>query len=229
MNVVLVRPEQLGDDGSTVVGGSAAEHIRTVLKKQVGDALKIGLLGGRLGEGRIVAVGAEGFTIACTFDRDPPRKSGIVLVLALPRPPVLRRVLQHASTMGVARIVLCNAARVEKSYWSSPALASAAIEEQLLLGLGQAGDCVLPVVEQRPRLRPFVEDELTGHPCRTRWIADPSGTQACPTDVDHAAVLAAAPEGGPAPLAPDPLASARSVPLAPPPPLLPPPTPPPPP
>lgn len=196
MNVVLMRAEQLDDEGRARLEGATAEHVRTILHKQVGDTLKVGRIGGQLGEATVVAADDTGFTIACRFDRDPPRKSGIQLVLALPRPPVLRRVLQHATAMGVTRIVLVNAARVEKSYWGSPALAPAAIEEQLLLGLAQAGDTVLPSVEQRQRLRPFVEDELATGAIATRLVADPSAQRACPTDLDAPAVLAVGPEGG---------------------------------
>jgi 16S rRNA (uracil1498-N3)-methyltransferase len=196
MNVVLLRPEQVDDAGTAIIVGAVAEHVRSILHKQVGDGLRVGCIGGRLGDARIVAVDGEGFTLECVFDREPPPKSGIELVLALPRPPVLRRVLQQACTMGIARIVLCNAARVEKSYWGSPALAPAAIEEQLVLGLAQAGDTVLPIVEQRTRVRPYVEDELAVHACATRFIADPSGELVCPSDVEGASVLAVGPEGG---------------------------------
>ncbi|HWB74889.1 MAG TPA: RsmE family RNA methyltransferase, partial [Nannocystaceae bacterium] len=91
---------------------------------------------------------------------------------------------------------LCNAARVEKSYWSSPALQPADIEAQLLLGLAQARDTVLPVIEQRPRVRPFVEDELANDPIATRFVADPSGERTCPTDHAGSLVLAVGPEGG---------------------------------
>lgn len=40
----------------------------------------------------------------------------------LPLPPVLRQLLQHVTAIGVERIVLCQSARVEKSYWNSLAL-----------------------------------------------------------------------------------------------------------
>jgi RsmE family RNA methyltransferase len=193
MNIVIVRPEQLDGEGRAVLDGAQAEHVRTILKKGTGDTLEVGCLGGKLGHARILD---ERFTIACSFDRDPPRKSSIELVLALPRPPVLRRVLQHATAMGVARIVLTQAARVEKSYWSSPALQPAAIEEQLVLGLAQACDTILPRVEQRTRLRPFVEDELATSPIASRLVADPSARAACPADVDGPLVLAVGPEGG---------------------------------
>jgi RsmE family RNA methyltransferase len=195
MNVVLLHDEQLVE-GRAVLDGATAEHVRTILKKSVGDTLAVGRIGGLLGQARIVADDGTRYTIECVFDREPPRKSGIVLVLALPRPPVLRRVLQHAATMGVARIVLCNAARVERSYWSSPALQPDAIAEQLLLGLAQARDTVLPVIEQQSRIRPFVEDELAHDPIATRFVADPSGERACPTDHAGPLVLAVGPEGG---------------------------------
>lgn len=195
MNVVLLRDEQL-DEGRAVLDGTAAEHVRTILKKSVGDTLAVGRVGGLLGDARIVADDGARYTIECVFDREPPRKSGIVLVLALPRPPVLRRVLQHAATMGVARIVLCNAARVERSYWSSPALQPDEIEAQLLLGLAQARDTVLPVIDQRTRVRPFVEDELAHDPIGTRFVADPSAAHACPTDHAGPLLLAVGPEGG---------------------------------
>ncbi|HWB79292.1 MAG TPA: hypothetical protein VG755_30230, partial [Nannocystaceae bacterium] len=98
MNVVLVRDEQLVDDRA-VLDGAAAEHVRTILKKTVGDTLGVGRIGGLLGQARIVADDGARYTIECSFDREPPRKSGITLVLALPRPPVLRRVVQHATAM----------------------------------------------------------------------------------------------------------------------------------
>ena len=95
----------------------------------------MGVIGGKLGRGRIV----EGGRVACSLTHDPAPKRAVTLVLALPRPPMLRRVLQHATAMGVGRIVLLHARRVEKSFWTAKAVDDAAIREQLVLGLEQAG------------------------------------------------------------------------------------------
>ena len=70
----------------------------------------------------------------------------MTLLLALPRPKMLRRVLQTVAAMGVPRLVLLNSYRVEKSFWQTPFLEPAAIREQLILGLEQARDTVLPEV-----------------------------------------------------------------------------------
>ena len=73
---------------------------------------------------------------------------------------MLKRVLQTVSAMGVARLVLVNSYRVEKSFWQTPFLQPAAIREQLLLGLEQARDTCLPEVSLEQRFKPFVEDRL---------------------------------------------------------------------
>ena len=53
---------------------------------------------------------------------------------------------QTVAAMGVPRLVLLNSYRVEKSFWQTPFLEPAAIREQLILGLEQARDTVLPEV-----------------------------------------------------------------------------------
>ena len=54
----------------------------------------------------------------------------IELVLAVPRPKVLTRVIETAAAFGVARIDLTNAWRVDKSYLRSPRLAPDALAQR---------------------------------------------------------------------------------------------------
>ncbi len=73
---------------------------------------------------------------------------------------MLRRVLQTVAAMGVPKVVLVNSYRVEKSFWQTPFLEPEAIREQLILGLEQARDTVLPEIVIEKRFKPFVEDRL---------------------------------------------------------------------
>src|SRR5208283_3585485 len=84
----------------------------------------------------------------------------VTLILALPRPPMLKRILFSAAMLGVKKIIILNFNRVEKSLWNSSSLKPKAIEEQLVLGLEQAKDTVMPEVIIKKRFKPFVEDEL---------------------------------------------------------------------
>jgi RsmE family RNA methyltransferase len=127
----------------------------------------------------------------------PPDPLPVTLLLALPRPKVLRRVLRTATSMGVKRIVLLNTWRVEKSFWSSPALDPAALREQLVLGLEQAGDTAMPALDCRKRFKPFVEDEVAALAAGTRaLVAHPGAAEPCPRSVDSSVTLAVGPEGG---------------------------------
>ena len=94
------------------------------------------------------------------LDRKPPEALPLTLILALPRPPMLKRILFSAAMLGVKKIIILNFNRVEKSLWNSSSLKPQAITEQLVLGLEQAKDTMMPEVILKKRFKPFVQDEL---------------------------------------------------------------------
>ncbi|MEK6744742.1 MAG: 16S rRNA (uracil(1498)-N(3))-methyltransferase [Nitrospirota bacterium] len=197
MNLILLFPDDMISDERTRITGRRLRHVLEVHRAGVGDELVVGMLGGRIGTGRVTQVDSSLLEMDVLFDRDPPAKLPFTVVLALPRPKVLRRVLHALAVMGVKRIVLVNAARVEKSYWQTPFLKTEAIGRQLVLGLEQSRDTSLPEVLLRERFKPFVEDELPGMMKDSlALVAHPGAAAACPRDVRTPATLAVGPEGG---------------------------------
>jgi RsmE family RNA methyltransferase len=198
MNLVLLEPGELADGGTRArVSGRRAAHVALVHRAGTGDTLRVGVIGGRCGTGRVVESAADAVVLDVTLDADPPPPLPATLLLALPRPKVLRRTLAAVASMGVKRIVLLNAARVERAYWESPLLADAAVRAALVLGLEQARDTILPELLQRRRFRPFVEDELPALAAGSlRLTAHPAGAVPCPRAVEDPVTLAVGPEGG---------------------------------
>ena len=197
MNLILLFPDDMVTDARARITGRRLRHVLEVHRAGVGDELVVGLLGGRIGTGRVTRVDDSLLEMDVRLDRDPPAGLPLTVVLALPRPKVLRRVLHSLSVMGVKRIVLVNAARVEKSYWQTPFLTQEAIHRQLVLGLEQSRDTLLPEVLLRQRFKPFVEDELSAMiKDSLALVAHPGGVATCPRDVRGHATLAVGPEGG---------------------------------
>lgn len=196
MNLVLLEPEDL-QDGLWRLSGRRARHVVTVHRVQPGDALRVGIFRGRIGRATVVSVAPDEVVLDAILDEEPPPRSPVDLLLAMPRPKVLRRVLQAASSMGVSRVVLLNAARVEKSYFDSPFLAEESLSEELRLGLEQGRDTVPPEVLVRRRFRPFVEDELDAFfPSEARLLAHPTPDDTKPPPGAERGVIAVGPEGG---------------------------------
>ena len=160
MNLLLLEAGQVDDAGGAVIEGPPLAHVINVLGKGVGDTLRVGVIGGLVGRATVTSLTTARAELACTLDTEPPRPSPVRLVLALPRPPMLRRLLAAATALGVKQIHLIQSARVDKSYWGTPSLTEAKVGEQLRLGLAQAVDTSLPEVHMHRRFRPFVEDHL---------------------------------------------------------------------
>jgi 16S rRNA (uracil1498-N3)-methyltransferase len=199
VNLVLLEPEELRADGSAAIGGRRAAHVHAVLRAAVGDRILAGVVGGRMGEAELLRCSEDEVVLRPALDREPPPPSPVSLLLALPRPKILRRVLQAAASMGVKRIVLVGSWRVEKSYFGSPLLAPEALRAELLLGLEQGRDTVLPEVSVHRFFKPFVEDDLdAAFPAGDRLLAHPVGSG--PLDAlrpaASRATLAIGPEGG---------------------------------
>jgi 16S rRNA (uracil1498-N3)-methyltransferase len=153
--------------------------------------------GDSIGIGRVTVLNDDVLEMDITLNASAPPPLPVTLALALPRPIMLKRILVAVSSMGVKRIVLFHSHRVEKSFWKSPVLDEESLKEQLILGLEQARDTVLPKVELRPLFKPFVEDELPGIAKDTLClVAHPESSDACPRDVDKHVTLVVGPEGG---------------------------------
>jgi RsmE family RNA methyltransferase len=198
LNLILLADEDFDAGTSTVrLHGRRLQYVRTVHRAQVGERLRVGVVDGAVGSGLITALGDDELAMAVTLDAAPPPPLPVTLLLALPRPKALKRLLQGVTAMGVKRIVLVNSWRVEKSFWDSPLLDPIALREQLLLGLEQGRDTMLPEVMLRRRFKPFVEDEVPALAQGTRpLVAHPVAAAACPFALRARVTLAVGPEGG---------------------------------
>lgn len=197
MNLLLVEEGDFVGADRVRIGGRRLAHARAVQRVAPGDRLRVGRIGGRIGNGEVLACDDTALELRVVLDRDPPPPAALRLLLALPRPKALRRVLQCVAAIGVKEIVLLNTWRVEKSFWDSPALAAPALREALLLGLEQGGDTMLPAVALRRRFRPFVEDELPALLAPSQGlVAHPYASTPCPRAVTRHVTLAVGPEGG---------------------------------
>lgn len=198
MNLILLFEDDFTDGRARVcLGGRRLRHVLEVHRAKAGDKLCVGLEGGLIGTGTVAHMDGNALEMDIELDRKPPEPLPLTLVLALPRPKVLRRVLSSASAMGVKRIFLVNSYRVEKSFWQSPVLSGESIRKQLVLGLEQARDTILPRVFLRDRFKPFVEDELPDLIKETlALIAHPAAPEQCPRPMGRPVTLAIGPEGG---------------------------------
>lgn len=214
MNLILLEPADFIDAERVVLRDRRLAHLREVHRAEAGETLRIGRLGGEMGEGRLLRLDSASAELQVRFDQPPPPKLPITLLLALPRPKMLRRVLQTVATMGVPRLVLLNSYRVEKSFWQTPFLQPAAIREQLILGLEQARDTVLPEVIIEKRFKPFVEDRLPQLAAGSLGlVGHPGDFPHCPRAVEHPVTLAIGPEGGWIPYEVEKLAEAGLTPV----------------
>ena len=197
MNLLLLHPAEISA-GCALIAGRRAEHIRSVHRAVRGDRLRAGIIDGSIGSAEVLEDNGE--TIRLSYhpgDQIPPTALPLKLVIALPRPKMVNRLLQAVAAMGVKQLVFINSWRVEKSYWNSPQLSDENIREQLLLGLEQGVDTVLPEVTLEPRFKPFVEDRLSDFCADSlRLVAHPSDTAPCPVALQQPATLAIGPEGG---------------------------------
>ncbi|MBX9762452.1 MAG: 16S rRNA (uracil(1498)-N(3))-methyltransferase [Pseudomonadaceae bacterium] len=197
MNLLLLEDGDFVAEDRVRLSGRRLKHLLEVHRAEAGDSLRVGRLNGLMGSGQLISLDSEHAELSVQLDQPPPAKLPLTLLLALPRPKMLRRVLQTVSSMGVPRLVLLNSYRVEKSFWQTPFLEPAAIHEQLILGLEQARDTVLPEVIIEKRFKPFVEDQLPAISAGTLGlVGHPGDYPACPRAVEQAVTLAIGPEGG---------------------------------
>ncbi|MEZ4362493.1 MAG: RsmE family RNA methyltransferase [Kofleriaceae bacterium] len=197
MNLVLLEAEEvaeaLGGRGEGALapplrfelelGDRRARHLLEVVRVTVGALVRVGLVDVALGSAEVLAVATGRCRLAVTLERAAPPPAPVHLILAVPRPKVLRRAVAIASSFGVARIDLTNAWRVDKSYLGSPALSEASLARAARDGAEQGALGRVPAIDVHRRLMGLIDglidgriDERTDRP-----NSGSSGERAAPT------------------------------------------------
>jgi 16S rRNA (uracil1498-N3)-methyltransferase len=172
MNCILLPATNFSLPYAHINSIAQIEHINKVLGAKVGDTLKIGQLGGNLGTAVIEQMAADIIQLReVDLNKPAPTKLDVTVILALPRPKVLRRLIMDMTALGVRDIVLINSYRTQKSYWQSPLLAR--LDEFVLEGLQQGVDTVAPSITLQKRFKPFVEDTLASLITQRAIVAHP--------------------------------------------------------
>lgn len=202
MNLILLDGSECCD-GRIRMTGRRAVHAISVLRVAPGRQVRVGLIDGPMGVATVTRVESESVEMECRFAEAAPAPARIHLLLAMPRPKVLKRLWAALAAMGVGRVWIVNAARVERNYFDTHVLEPGFIRERLCEGLEQAVDTRVPVVSIHRRLKAAVEDELDAAfpaPC-IRLAAEPGAAPSIhralgPADPKAQVLLAVGPEGG---------------------------------
>lgn len=173
------------------------EHILSVIHAEKGKEIKVGVLNGASGKAFITEINKQEIQMEVLLNQKPVPPLPLTLILALPRPKTFRKTIEAATSLGIKKIYIIESWRVEKSYWSSPALNSQNIFNYMINGLEQARDTILPEIHIRKRFKPFVEDEITAIIKNTIALAaHPYSQIECPHNIGKPVTLAVGPEGG---------------------------------
>lgn len=196
MNIVLLDPRQTESDLWSIRAKRQLEHLRTHVDVQVGDTLKVGIREGKRYLTEVIAVSDQHIQLKPIAEELVPAKLPVTLIVAMPRPKVLRRLIMDSVTLGVEKIILLHSYRVDKSYWQTPFLQQ--LSHYIDLGLEQAGDTTAPQIELHKRFKPFVEDVLPMmiDPDRPAFVAHPYEAQKMPAGIAHGCTIVIGPEGG---------------------------------
>jgi RsmE family RNA methyltransferase len=200
VNLILLFDADRAADGRFVLTDARARHVRDVLRAEPGRELRVGMLDGPTGRGRVVETQDDRVVLAGDFDLETPPRALVDLVLAIPRPKSLTKLWPEIAALGVDRVVMLRTWRVAKPYLTAAALDPATYRPLLHDGMMQAKTTREPRVEIEPLFKPWVEDRaaaltagataLVAHPLAAARMAD---VRIAPS---LRVVLAVGPEGG---------------------------------
>lgn len=116
MNRFLIfQNEKLSANTYKIFDPERLKHLKAVLKAKVGDTLKVSLIGEGIGKAYIKELAPKSLTLSLE-QMEPLNHAPYDLIVAVSRPPTLKKILEHATTLGVGRFDFFKADLSEKSY-----------------------------------------------------------------------------------------------------------------
>ena len=212
MNRILFERGEIVD-GRAEFSDARAEHVLNVLHGEVGQVLKTGELDGLVGTSAITEIRGlhrreEGsaqrgsgllagtVVVECSHTERAP-EPWFDLILAPPRPRAMKRLLPQLAALGVGRIVLVGAEKVEKAFWGAQLLKEVVYRPLFVEGLMQCGASRVPVMRCERNFNRYLENgldaEFGGY---DRIVAHPGGGRGVRGGCALPVVIAIGPEGG---------------------------------
>jgi RsmE family RNA methyltransferase len=173
-----------------------------VLRVGVGAQVRCGVIDESVGTGTVLEVLPEAVLLQYSASTEfVSARPAIDLLLALPRPKVMKRLWAQLAALGVRRIIVSAAWKVERPYFDSHVLEPLFVGARLREGLSQAGDIYLPAVSVHRQFKVLVEDDLDDlSNARCRLVLDPAGNESLASislsNASDGILAAVGPEGG---------------------------------
>lgn len=200
MNRIMLERDEIDEEGIVALSDRRADHIRYVLKSDVGAQVRVGEVNGKRGMADILAVKDGVVTLRCRLDAPPLPCSGVSLLLAMPRPKVMGRLWAPLASLGLDSIIVVRALKVRRDYFDTHWLDSRVYRPLLVEGLAQSGETRLPSVEVVLRMAPFISDVMSQRYAKVRKVVCHPGAgrhfMQCVPTAKHPLLLAIGPEGG---------------------------------
>jgi RsmE family RNA methyltransferase len=201
VNLIILESAEIAVTGDAILTGARADHLIDVLHVEPGRQVRVGVIDGPRGIATVQSIDDGAVALRCVFEAEIPPRPDVDLLLAVPRPKVMRRLWAQIAALGVGQIILTNAEKVERNYFDTHILAPETYRPLLIEGLQQARDTRVPIVSIHRQFKILIEDDLD-RLCGTglRIVADPSAATPLPDVVraggEQRILLAIGPEGG---------------------------------
>lgn len=139
MNCLLLKSNNLIEkDTFQVPQGPKLQHLTNHLKLNMGDKLKVSIENQGFGIGEILEINETRALIKIHSLKNLKQRE-IHLFVGISRPPTMKKILEHGTSLGVTHFHLIGAELSEKSFFDSKIFESDSLQELLVLGVEQSG------------------------------------------------------------------------------------------
>ena len=155
MNYLVIKQNEVFNNLAKISKPRSTELIKRH-NLVMGITLSCLVYGGKIGKGKIVRIEPE-LIIELNLDRDKLIKKDINLVVGLSRPQTIKKVISASVTMGVQNLFFLKSEQTEKSYLDSKIFLPENLEQEIILGMEQAGDSLPPNIHIKTHFLPFTD------------------------------------------------------------------------
>ncbi len=185
MNSLIILARECVGNKEAILTGDRARYAFETHELRQGTSCRVAILGGLRGEGLVAEATAERVVMALTLSLPSLERVPIDLIVGVPRPQTVKKVIQAAVMLGVRSLHFVRSELGERSYLQSRSLSDEGVLEESVKALEQIWDSGMPTIEVHRTFSYFMSNKL---PLLTKerdvacLLADPSGREITITD-----------------------------------------------